>query len=303
MSEEYWGEIIEEYSDEDVQSLGGVSYPTIQWVNGDKKLASLGNKVPYTGGWFLPEDQAEKLGLDEAHLKGWEKGEITYGSGDSQDGWFIKDLTVAVICWRRAWEYRVGRSTRYMPWGQYDQAVEAAREHDTRPSGRLRVMVIVKGWPNDAIANLTIRGTNSGALYSALADADRMILKPAARMSKARSGRVPMRMFWLTFGPQRDAKGKPTFTEVGRGNSTSFVTAPTLIGVSDKMDPKAIVAMFVDTENPKLRPNLTMFDSIFRDPATQEWIHAWDNAVAPEEHGEPEIEEQPALVEAEEIPF
>jgi len=306
-------EAIDQYGEDDEQRLNeGMSFPTIQWVNGDAKLKPIGLKVPYTGGWFIPADNVERLGFtaEDMDSSGWEQGEATFGGGVTKQGWFIRDLSVAVVCWRRAWELHVGQFPRYLPWRTgYDKALAevdraaAVGVKDPYFTSRIRVLCAVKGWPVDALVNLTMHGTVQRAFYNTLTGpVSKYVIQPARALSRrGRNAAVPMRMFWLTFGPERDDKGQPVFTTVGEKGRSSTITAPTLIGLSDKADAKTLAAMFVD-EDRKLLPNLTYLDSAFNDPGIIAWRQEWDveREVAQPE-AEPEIEAEGEL--AEEIPF
>lgn len=290
------------YGDDDGQSLGGQSYPFAQWMNGTQALKAAGVTHPlYTGGWFLPDEQAERLALSPEALGGWVEGTLTHRGGGETAGWMRRDLTVAVIAWRRAWMAVDGGRNRRFPWGMYERAREA--NGGKTPRSRLQVLTAVQGWGLDEPLALTIGGTGGRAFFDALTLAQRNILQPIAKVSKAKT--LPFRMFWLTFGPGRDANGVPTFVKVGEGTASSYVTPPALIGAAERLTTQQIVALFVDADDPKARTRLNAFDAIWNDPATQEWLHAWDTEYEPEDaHPAAATRDDfvPALDE-EEIPF
>jgi len=308
------GGVIDEYTGEDEQQLGvGLSFPTIQWINGDAKLKPIGLKVPYTGGWFIPSEGVERLNLTDQDMtkSGWERGEATFGGGITKQGWFIRDLTVAIICWRRAWELHIGQFPRYLPWnGGYSKAetlvARAAQSGVKDPyfTSRLRVLCAVKGWPIDALVNLTMHGTVQRAFFNLLSGpVTKFVLQPARAMSsKGRGASVPMRIFWLTFGPERDAKGLPVFTTVGEKNRSATITAPTLVGITDKADKQMLAKMFID-EDHKLFPNRTYLDSVFNDPSIIAWRQEWDVERTVERPDEDEDALAPEDEEPTEIPF
>ena len=290
------------YGDDNGQSLGGQSYPWIQWVHGTRALEATGATHPlYTGGWFLSVEQAEHLGLSPEALSGWIEATLTHRGGGKTEGWVRRDLTVAVIAWRRAWMAVDGGRNRRYPWAMYDQAREA--NGGKAPRSRLQVLTVPQGWPLDEPVVLTIGGLAGKAFFDALALAQRNILQPIAKVSKAK--RLPFRMFWLTFGPERDAHGAPVFVKVGEGTASSWVTPPSLVGGAERLTSQQIVALFVDADDPKGRTRLNAFDALWNDPATQEWLHAWDTAYEPEDAHAPTAAREdfvPALDE-EEIPF
>ena len=295
-----WGNILDGYDESDQQQIGGASFPTIQWVNGKRDLSDLKNHPKHTGGWFLPSDNAERLDLTPESLKAWTPGEMSFGDGSGTGGFFIRDLTVSVIAWRRAWEVAGDRRV-YFPWNQYDDAVAAGATMGAKARSRAQILVGVKGFPPDAIASLTLHGMTQKFFFDGLALANRYLIAPAAAMSKrGRKAVIPLRMFWLDFGPKRDAKGAPEYMKVGDGSASSFITPCALLGLEGKQTPEQVMARFVD-EDRQLLPNLTYFDSVFRDPSVQEWVHQWDTARDNEpattaRDTEPEVDES-------EVPF
>lgn len=302
-------EIAQGYTEDDAQALGAQSYPSIQWMHGKKELKQLGSDHPqYTGGWFAPQAQIERLDLTPEALAAWQEGSVTYGNGDEEAGWMCRDLTMSVIAWRRAWEVRLGRRVHYLPWSErnsYDRAKAMADSGNGYVTGRLKVLVVPQGWPVEEPVTLTLHGTAGREFFNAMALAQRNILQPFAKASKIKHGRIPFRMFWLTIGPQRTADGQPAFVKVGEAAASSWTTPPALIGVTEKLTVQEIVKLFVDADAPKERVRLTAFDALWNDPATQEWVHAWDTEAEPaEEEATAASEDDFApLVDEEPIPF
>jgi hypothetical protein len=259
--------------DQDTVEQESQGYPWIQWVHGSPQMKALGG-VPYTGGWFLP---AEGVGLDDdATLEGWTRGTLTHPSGDETSGWFARDITIACIRSRRAWQVRSGDRTELYPWNQYDEAKAMGS-----PSGKLQVLAIVRGLDEPRPVVLTMRGTVSRAFSvsrqgeSVLNAFTRMVMTPANDMVRksGRKGRYPYRAFWLTVGPRRNADGTPIFETVGDGAASSKVTLPTALGLREKMSGQELGALFVGKET------LDEATAMWRD--AEEWANAWDARVEP----------------------
>ena len=97
--------------DQSTVDLEGPQYPFAQWVHGKKALKPAGGVI-YTGGWFLNDSQ----GIEADDLPDWTAGELEHQQGDATAGFFIRDLTVAVIRSRRCWRVRDGDQTRLYAW-------------------------------------------------------------------------------------------------------------------------------------------------------------------------------------------
>jgi hypothetical protein len=213
-----------------------VSYPYIQWVNGDKRLKAAGG-VPYTGGWALP---AANIALDA--VPGWTRGELAHDNG-STDVWFRRDLTVSVVRTRKAWTVYDGQATRMFAWNQYDAAKAAGK-----PRGKLQILCYVKGLEEHGPHMLTLRGSFARAFSDNVGAAlAKYVLGPVNKENQRRGvkAKFPMRAFWLSVGPDRDATGEPRFTEVGVRPNSSLVVLPVALGLSDKLTMQDIGKLFV----------------------------------------------------------
>jgi len=284
--------------DQDTVEEDLVGYPWIQWVHGSPQMKQLGG-VPYTGGWFMPLDAS---GLDdEAEIEGWERGSLMHSNGDESEGFFARDITVALIRSRRAWQvYGDGGRTQLFPWNAYDEAKAVGR-----PSGKLQMLCVVRGLAEPRPVVLTVHGSVSQAFSvsrtgdSVLNAFNRCVVTPANKLaSKAgKAGRWPYRAFWLTVGPDRDKDGNPIFVTVGDESASSKVTLPIALGLSEKMAPKEIAQRFVGAD---LLDETTAY---WRD--AEEWASAWDEMTDVTPSGDEEVEPDETGVYASEddIPF
>jgi len=269
--------------DQSTVEVSGPEYPWVQWCNGQKALKAAGGVV-YTGGWFLGEMQAG--GTAPA---AWTAGTLTHRDGAETAGYFCRDITVAVVRMRRAW---IVNGDRY-PWDQYDAAVRLGS-----PKGKLQVLVQVQGWEHLVV--LTLSGTVCAAFQGTrkaegvLTRFNRVVVAEANALNTKRGvkARFPYRAFWLTVGPQRDEKGTPVYSEVGKPPNTSFVTLPAALGLPDKVQPGDLAKLFVGADV------LTRLSAAYTDAET--WAHAWDAvSVAATEV----VADAPANGEEDSLPF
>lgn len=261
-----WVDAVEEI-DQDTVDTQGPEYPYIQWVNGKRELKSAGGVV-YTGGWFMPASQVEA-----GTLPGWDAGELVHRSGGSTDGFFRRDLTVAIIRNRHCWVVNVGDDYQLFPWQQYDEAKRAGK-----PTGKLQSLVLVKDLEGLGAIILTMKGSISRAFAPSrrgdsvmnvfhrcvIAEANKLVIRKNGKAP----GKFPYRAFWLTVGPERVADGTPTYTTVGSGASSSPVTLPTALDLAEHMDKAALGALFVGRET------LEWVNELYRD--AEAWATAWD---------------------------
>lgn len=288
-----WLEQGVEAIDQDTVEQSGPAYPFIQWVNGQRQQQRAGG-VPFTGGWFAKGDQFQD------DLPGWTKDALIFESGDSIDGFFIRDLTVAVIRSRRCWQVRVGERTQIFPWDQYDLAQAAGK-----PSGKLQVLVAVKGLKDINPLVLTMKGSTSKAFApsrttaSVISTFDQKVMSVANAAVKKTGRRLARYAFWLTVGPERDASGAPIFTQVGSGAASSPVTLPVALGLKAKMTLVDLEPLYVGLENVRL------FQEYYTE--AEQWAHAYDKMQAQDTDAEPEQENpnEPRDIDEseEEIPF
>jgi hypothetical protein len=292
--------------DQSTVDLEGPQYPFAQWVHGKKALKPAGGVI-YTGGWFLNGAQ----GIEADDLPGWTPGELEHQQGDATEGFFVRDLTVAVIRSRRCWRVRDGDQTRLYAWDEYDRAVKAIPTGGGL-SGRLQVLVAVRGLEGLGPLVLTMGGSVSRAFAPGKSGSSvmnvfrRVVVTPANTINRKRGVKnvFPYRAFWLTVGPDREPDGAPKFAIVGEGNATSTVTLPVALGLDDKLEPQQIGALFVGREN------LAQFSTWYVE--AEEWANAWTaEALSGQRTAQDEAAEtaeatdndDPAYVKEEEIPF
>lgn len=292
-----WLNGIDEVDQETVEQEA-IGYPWLQWVHGNPQLKQLGG-VPYTGGWFLPQDAA---GLDDdAEIEGWQRGTLTHADGNETDGWFTRDITVSMVRSRRAWHVRVNGQTTIFPWSEYDQAKAASQGGSL--TGRTQILAVIKGLDTPRPVVVTVHGS-VGKAFSMSRSGDtvltrftRCVITPANKLvaKSGRSGRYPYRAFWLTVGPARDDKGAPVFETVGEGAESSKVTLPTALGLHDKMTGQEIGALFVGSE---LLAETTV---MWRE--AEEWATAWEHKIEAEPVTDDDNGDGAVYASEEEIPF
>lgn len=304
-ADDQWLDDVDAVDQESVEQQG-TQYPWIQWIHGDARLAKLGG-VPHTGGWFMTAEH----GFGAEELPGWEAGELAHKEGTTE-GFFRRDLTVAVIRSRRCWRVtKAGRTTLY-DWREYDAARAAAADGGGNVSGRLQVLVAVQGLEALGPLVLTMRGSVSKAFAPSRSGDDsvmntfqRCVIAPANTLNRKRGKKAlwPNRAFWLTVGPDRDAKGAPIYTSVGEGSEKSTVTLPVALGLSDKLDAQALGQRYVGGEL------LAQFSEWWDE--ADPWAHAWDadalrgarEAAEKAEEASEEEADDPAYVKEESLPF
>lgn len=304
--DDQWLDDIDTIDQESVETLG-TQYPWIQWVHGDSRLAKLGG-VPHTGGWFMTAEH----GFTAEELPDWEPGELTHQEGETTEGFFARDLTIAVIRYRRAWRVTKGGRADLYDWREYDRAVAEAAASGGHVSGRTQILVGVRGLEELGPLVLTMRGSVSKAFMpsrsgdeSVLNAFQRCVIAPANTLNRKRGKKAmwPFRAFWLAVGPDRDAKGAPIYTSVGQGSEKSTVTLPVALGLDEKLDPQALGQRYVGSEL------LAQFSEWWDEADT--WAHAWDADALQglREAAESAVEEEdleaddPAYVEEQSIPF
>ena len=274
-TDEDWLDSADDVDQSNIELIGP-EYPYIQWVHGDPKAKKIGGVI-YTGGWFFPKQQA---GAEE--LPGWEAGELTHDNGEETEGFFRRDIAVAVLHWRQCWGVTKANGKKaFFAWGQYSQAEALGKANGSRPAGRLHALCIVRGLEGTGPIILTLGGVAAASFTvgydkaeGVLARAARVIVKPvnATNAKRGKSTKFPYRAFWLTTGAQRSADGAPTYTEVGQAPNSKLVTFPALIGVPDKLDIDGARALFVGREA------LATLNDLYADAA--DWAKAWDD-IAP----------------------
>lgn len=271
--------------DQETVEIVGPAYPVVQWHTGNPQMKKIGG-MDYAGGFFVKADALDESALERA---GWSKVSWEHSDGKEEVGYYRREIAVSVIALRKRWEVysqAEGRSRSYA-WKDYDRARESGR-----PSGRTQALCIVKGLEDQGPIVLTFRGMSAlsfegnmqapGALskfaQTIIAAANKQS-DEAARKKGTRGGkRWPYRAFWLVVGADRKADGTPSFTEVGKGNSTRQVVLPIALGLPEKPQNVNLARFYVGNEL------LNTVNEIFAE-AEASWTHAWDS-IEPEADAE-----------------
>jgi len=273
--------------DQDTLDVTGPQYPYIQWVNGKANMKSLGpGSVLYTGGWFAPADQ-----VPGGEMPGWTPGELTHDDNTTTEGFFSRDITIAMIQYRKGWMVEANGQTQIMPWSMYEQA--KALDKDGSPTGRLQVLCLLKGLEDLGPFSLTLRGSIARAFQAARGESvvgtfKQLVVKAADDLNRKRgvTKRFAIRAFWLTVGPQRDEKGQPIFTKVGAEGRSSQVTLPVALGIHKGMTPQEIAKLHVGHDL------LISLNSLYEEAIP--WREMWDQEQTTQDHkpteAEPEID-------------
>ena len=255
----------------------GPAYPVVQWVNGSPSNKPLAD-VSYTGGWFMSDANCE-LTEPEGPMKEWS---MIHRNGEQTAGYAAEGLHFGVLQTRQRWEvYEDNGQRRVFAWSGFETAKQYGR-----PSGRLHMLVIVKGLETYGPHIVTLRGmtgaavTKRGGIIHQFSD---KVLKAANIASveaaqKDNAGTAPMRwprrMFYMPISSQRSPKdwAVPTFSTVGSGNNTSQVTYPALVGIPATWEEVDLNKYFVGEEMMDTMNNLYS--------ETDAWAHEWDSLEA-----------------------
>jgi len=244
----------------------GSLYPFCQWIYG-KPGERRGGGIPYTGGWFIPADQLD------GEPQGWEKGTLDHMDGSATDGFFRRDIEIALVHMRRRWvaTNKATKETRVFPWDAYDQASEFGRA-----AGRTHILVYIRGLEECGPFILTMSSSGGKAFVGSRKEEGvigrfkRMVIAPANSLNKKRGVKAlwPYRAFWLQVGPKRKGDGAPEFDTAGQGTDAVQVTVPVLIGAHEKMSEAEIRALFVGRD--------LLMEMTEQYTATDPWARAWD---------------------------
>lgn len=247
-------------------------YPTIQWHRGEPKAKKYGG-MDYQGGFFVAESQAP-ADLTEY---GWEKVTWTHDSGDETEGYYRREVTVAVVRDRQRWEVFENNQRSIYAWNDYDTAKAAGRA-----SGRSHTLVVIKGMEALGPFIITLRGMAGVYFYNrknapkcVLGMFDSVVMKAAndkVKNSGIKGRLMPRRAFWLTLGASRDDKGAPVFIEVGSGNDKSYMVVPQAIGLPEKAEQVNLKEYYVGPDM------LAQLSQLWADAT--DWAKAWDNIKA-----------------------
>jgi hypothetical protein len=288
-----------QYVDQNKVESQGPQYPMIQYVNGKSALRAAGN-IMYTGGFFLPAESVQA-----SELPGFEAMTLEHTNNTSTEGWGARDLEIAFLRLRRCWEVRGESRAQYFVWKDYEGAQAYAQKNAlSMPKGRTHVLVAVRRLEGLGPMVLTLSGTAArnfvGSRQSpgVMGDFNANIIRPASKIAAAQGGRgvFPYRAFWLRIGPERDVKGNPVFTLVGKKNAQSPVT-PLVYRGPLSPDENELDQLYVGREL------MDIFDGYWEE--AEEWAHKWDSFGKAE--AEPEAKDDADgnefLDDDEEIPF
>jgi len=268
---------MEQQYDESTVEQFSERFPFAYWLNGDKKLKQLGG-VPYTGGWFLPADQIDHglLNEDGVPAKGWTAGQLDFQNGNSTDGFYAQNVSIAMLAWRRRWI--VNNVNGGFAWNKYDEA-----KAQGNPRGHIQVLGMIHGLEAVGPMFLSAKGMVGKQIYGAdnsvFSGFISNVILEAAKL-RGGKGKPPFRMFWMTIGPETDGK-EPKFTTVGSGNETSVITLPALVGVPGKLDKAALTKRYVGNDL------FAEMEALVQSPEVESWRTGWDKT-ALEENASPE---------------
>lgn len=251
----------------------GPQYPTIQWHYGDQKLKKAGG-MDYVGGFFIKADQIDE---EMATAAGWAKTTWTHDGGSEEEGFYRREADVSVIALRKRWEVVSDYARQYFAWNQYDAAKAAGKA-----SGRTHALVLVKGLESVGPMVLTFKGMSAVGFEGnrqttgALTKFAQVVITAANKASEAAAKKAnktpakwPYRAFWLPVGADRDAKGDPAFTLVGKDKATSNVVLPAAIGLPAKWEAVNLGDFYIGKEL------LATVNDLWAE-AELNWTHAWD---------------------------
>ena len=245
-----------QYADQSTVEETAQAYPFIQWVNGspqNKKAAD----ISYTGGWFMPEDQAP-----ENVPEPWQKFERVLGNGEGLPGYAAQAVSVAVIRYRRQWVYEQNGEFVNVPWNQFQRGMDMR--------GHMQILVAVAGLPGSYV--LTMKGMSSKAFADAFKRFTTNVLGPANAAVKGKADsdrRWPQYAFWLTLSAPLDEQGLPKFVKVGSGSATSQITPMQGDAPETAATQKHLESIYVGGE---------MLKSLaYAYQEAGEWATAWDS--------------------------
>lgn len=275
--------------DQETVEKDEAQFPLIQWHYGDPKLKKYGG-MDYQGGFFASEAYAPDL-----TPYGWEKTTWTHQDGSETEGYYIRDIQVALVRSRRRWEVSNGKERGNYAWNDWDKAKAAQGS----ASGRQHHLMVIKGLEELGPFVLTVKGVagmyldGTSRIKGAISEFDKIVVRAANDMVKAKGSNksFPRRAFWLTVGAARDGEGFPVFTEFGQGNDKSHLVMPVALGLPEKSSEVDLNEYYVGDE--LLKP----FEEIYKEH--DEWATAW-NEIEPGS-SEERAEENEAQAEVEEL--
>jgi hypothetical protein len=255
-----------------------ISYPLIQWAYGDAKLAKHGG-VEGAGGWFIATSNMPggvRDDLTASMLKaGWVEDSLTLASGSELAGLYAQQMTFSVINMRKRWRATDGQRTAYFAWG-WDEYEKAVAEYG-RATSQIHVQVMIKGLEEFSPFVITMSGSAAMAFEGSRKSAGVLTRFQATVVAAAnaatRGYRWPYRAFWLTVAAATDGKGRPQFTEVGKGKNTTHVVLPVAVGLPGDLKGVDLDQFALD------KAQFLQAQALFGE--SMDWKAAWDN-IAPE---------------------
>lgn len=255
---------------QDTVEQDGSKFPAISFHNGDATQKK-GGGVAYEGGWFIAEDGAPSDMTDY----GWKKDSfISRGSGNEITGYWSPSISVSIICGRKRWVV----NQQPFAWNQYDDAQKAGEAAKSTPRGHQQYLVLLKGAEElgpfvvalKGHAGMCFSGSRQYSSTGALACFNRTVIAAANAMTKPQ--KWPFRAFWLTIGGDKDAKGQPVFTEVGKNGSASKIVLPVPMGLPEKATDVNLDDYYVGDDV------LSYVNQLFDE--NQSWATAWASFAA-----------------------
>ncbi|MGV1049185.1 MAG: hypothetical protein ACOYD4_11760 [Solirubrobacterales bacterium] len=266
--------------DQTTVQTDGVLYPAVQWVYGNQALKKVGG-MEYQGGFFIAEDAVPSPDAFEA--AGWAKTEWTHQNGESTEGYWKRDLEIAVINLRTRWEVQSDDGKRLaFAWTDFDSAADAGR-----PVGRLHLLCLIKGLEDEGQFVFTFKGIGGMAVHAQrgsdtilsrfsrtiLAAANKKSDEAARKNGRTTGKRWPYRAFWLPVGANRTDKGEPVYIKAGTSADAKNVVLPVAVGLPTKQSDvtdETLGKHYIGNDMLKVINGLW-------DAAEAEWTHAWDN--------------------------
>lgn len=277
MTTEYFDPMVVDDVDQGTVEKTEVQFPIVQWHRGDPKMRKAGG-MDYQGGWFVPEAMAPT----DLTAYGFERTTWMHNDQDETEGFYARELAIAVIRERRRWEVYDGARRLNFAWKDFEKAQVAGR-----PSGRAHILALIKGLEQYGPFVLTLRGmagvyfSGSRHVKGVLPQFDAVVVKAAndAVRKAGKSGVMPRRAFWLSVGAARDEKTlAPLFVDVGQGADKSQMVIPVALGLPEKAEQVDLSQFFVG------RTLLAQASALYNDVAT--WAAAWDSIAPGSTEGE-----------------
>ena len=255
---------------------GGPSYPVIQWAYGNMRDRKHGG-VDGFGGFFVKAEKVDGAAMEAA---GWTKTSRTFENGTEEEGYWKREAAISIIAERKRWEINPTDGQRQVfPWSGFDKAKEA--NGGKAPSSRTHYLVLVKGLEQAGPFVLTMKGA-AGAAFESYRNANSVISRfantviaaanaasdaAAKKAGKPSGKRWAYRAFWVPVGANRNEKGEPEYTTVGKAPNTTNVVLPIALGLPDKAVNVDLKRFYVGNDL------LTTVNTLYDEAA--EWRNAW----------------------------